>query len=192
MTTRIVHGRYFSSRQSLAWDDWIMLVILIISIPATFINVKSYGTSGLGRDIWTLTLPEISQFAFYLYIMTLFYVSMMMLLKLTFCFLYMRIFPSPTIRRLLWGTVVFHILFGIATFISSVFTCTPINYIWKRYSQELDGRCISMSGLYWTYGAVIVAGDIWLLALPLGPVLKLNLHWKKKVAVAIMLLTGFL
>lgn len=192
MIARVLQARYVSSRQALYWDDWLTLAMIIVCIPSTAVMVARYAPSGLGRDIWTLSLPEISEFAFYLYIMTLFYVTVMMLLKLTFCFLYMRIFPSAALRRWLWGTIVFHVLFGLAILIASVFTCTPVNYAWTQYSQDVQGHCISLSGLLWTYGAVIVAGDIWLLALPLRPVLKLKLHWKKKVAVSIMLLTGSL
>lgn len=192
MTARLAESRFFSTRHSFSPDDWITLSALMLTIPATVVNITGLQKSGLGRDIWTLSLAEIGEFALYLYIMTLFYLFLMMLLKLTFCFLYLRIFQSTTLRRLLWATVIFHVLFGTATFVSSVFTCTPISYLWTRYTQTAKGHCIDIPGLYWTYGAVTVASDVWLLALPLPSVLKLNLPWERKVGITVMLLTGFL
>ncbi|KAJ3492896.1 hypothetical protein NLG97_g5075 [Lecanicillium saksenae] len=192
LLARLSHARFFSSGQTLNPDDWAALVTLVLGIPATAVNLLGLNGSGLGRDLWTLTLPEISRYAFYMYIMTLFYIAEMLLLKLSFCFLYLRIFSSVMLRRLLWATVVFHILFGVAAFVSSVLMCVPVDYTWLRYVKNMQGRCIDISGLYWTYGAITVAGDIWLLALPLRPVLKLRLHWRKKLGIAIMLMTGFL
>ncbi|KAJ6785462.1 hypothetical protein PWT90_01172 [Aphanocladium album] len=188
---RLIHARFFSSRRALCADDWAAFATLILAIPAAAVNLGGLNKHGLGQDLWTLSLPQISRFAFFMYIMTLFYITEMMLLKLSFCFLYLRIFPSTTLKRLLWGTVVFHALFGVAAFIASVFMCTPIDYTWLRYLKPMQGRCIDVSALYWTYGAITVAGDIWLLLLPLSPVLKLSLHWKKKLGIAVMLMTGF-
>lgn len=189
---RLIQARFFRSQPSFGADDWTALVAVILTVPATVVNLRGLNTSGLGQDIWTFSLPEISQFAFYMYIMTFFYIAEMMLLKLCFCFLYLRIFPSTTLRRLLWGTVVFHVLFGIVTLVASMFQCVPIDYTWLRYVRVMNGRCIDLSGLYWAHSAITVATDIWLLALPLRPVLKLNLHRKKKFGIAIMLMTGFL
>lgn len=192
MIARLVHARFVSPRRCLGGDDYAALALLFLGITATVVNVRGLNAHGLGRDVWTLSLPEISQYGLYMYIMTIFYVVEMMLLKLAFCFLYLRIFPSVTLRRLLWGTVVFYVLFGMAVLVASVLMCVPVQYTWLKYVDPLmRGRCLDQSRLYWTYGAVTVAGDIWLLALPLRPVWKLNLHWKRKVGIAIMLMTGF-
>lgn len=192
MVARLAESRLFSTRHSFSTDDWFTLLALMLAIPGTVVNVTGLQQSGLGRDIWTLSLAEISDLAFNLYVMTLFYLFLMMLLKLTFCFLYLRIFQSTTLTRLLWATVIFHVLFGTATFVSSVFTCSPVNYLWNRYTRAAKGHCIDIPGLYWTYGAVTVASDVWLLALPLPSVLKLNIPRERRVGVTIMLLTGFL
>lgn len=192
MVARLAESRFLSTRNSFSADDWITLLVLMVEIPGTVVNVTGLQKSGLGRDIWTLSLAEISDITFYLYVMTLFYLFLMMLLKLTFCFLYLRIFQSTTLTRLLWATIIFHVLFGTATLLSSVFTSTPVNYLWTHYTRAAKCHCIDIPGLYWTYGAVTVASDVWLLALPLRSELKFNLPRERRVGVTIMLLTGLL
>jgi hypothetical protein len=46
--------------------------------------------------------------------------------------------------------------------------------------------------LGWANAATSIALDIWMIGLPMSQVLKLNLHWKKKVGVGMMFSVGTL
>ena len=108
--------------------------------------------------------------------------------------LYLDIFSGKIIRRLLWGTVAFHIAFGIAFLVKVIFQCSPVSFYWRKFDgrQAPHGRCIDINASGWANAAIGVAVDFWLIAIPLSRVKKLNLHWKKKVGAALMFLTGAL
>ncbi|KAG6195946.1 hypothetical protein E4U35_008144, partial [Claviceps purpurea] len=97
----------------LGLDDWFTLVTLISGVPSTVMNAKALVTNGIGRDIWTLTPSQITNFARYFFVMELLYFFQVAALKLALLFFYMRIFPAVTVQRLLWGTVAFTALYGL-------------------------------------------------------------------------------
>jgi hypothetical protein len=107
-------------------------------------------------------------------------------------FFYLKIFPGPDIRRLLWGTIVFDVIFGLAFLITAIFQCTPISYNWTSWRGEGGGTCINITALAWSNAGISIAVDIWMLALPLFQLRKLQLNWKKKIGVAMMFFVGTL
>lgn len=111
-------------------------------------------------------------------------------LKLSLLLFYLRIFPSQKLRWLLWGTVVFDVLFGFSFVIASIVQCKPIDYFWLQWDGEHQGHCVNINALGWSNAAISIALDVWMLALPLSQLPTLRLHWKKKVAVALMFTVG--
>lgn len=166
--------------------------LLPIKIAGSIVNRLGIYQHGLGRDIWTMTPDEVSKFAFYVYLGVIFYVVDMTFLKVIFSLFYLSLFSGSVIRHLLWATVAFHVLSGLAFIMAGAFSCTPVEYYWTQYSTTTQGQCLNKLALYWANGATTVASDIWLLAIPMSQLYKLRLHWKKKVAAAIMFLAGFM
>lgn len=111
-------------------------------------------------------------------------------LKLTLLLFYLRIFPSQKLRWLLWGTVAFDVLFGASFVIAVLAQCTPIDFFWFRWDGEHQGHCVNINAIGWSNAAISIALDLWMLALPLSQLRALRLHWKKKVAVALMFVVG--
>ncbi|KAI1498181.1 hypothetical protein F5X99DRAFT_339973 [Biscogniauxia marginata] len=186
---RLGYTKFFSIN-SLGLDDLFILLTLINCLPSAVINTQVLTRHGLGRDIWTLTPDQITDFARGFWIITLLYFSEVFVLKLALLFFYLRIFPKPIIRRLLWGTVVFNIIFGLAFILTATFQCWPISYNWTNWRGEGGGKCVNISAIAWANAAVSIALDIWMLALPLSQLRELKLHWKKKVGVALMFCVG--
>ncbi|KAM3520378.1 hypothetical protein NHJ13051_006901 [Beauveria bassiana] len=101
------------------------------------------------------------------------------------------IFPGTWTRRLLWATVVFNAASGIAFVVAGIAQCVPISFFWYRYTDPgASGRCIDINAFGWSHAAVSIAVDVWLIAIPLSQLRKMQLHWKKKIAVALMFLLG--
>ncbi|KND92025.1 hypothetical protein TOPH_03271 [Tolypocladium ophioglossoides CBS 100239] len=186
-------GASFSSARSLGPDDWAIVVTILVQIPCTAINLFGLTAHGLGKDAWTLEPTEVSPFAQYFRILEILYVTLISLIKLSLTLFYLTIFPGLIIRRLLWGTAVFHVVFGIIFVLKTIFQCTPIDFYSTDYSEYAAGGCYTdITACWWIHAALNVAADFWLIAISLSQVHKLGLHWKKKVGAVIMFMTGIL
>ncbi|KAH7150284.1 hypothetical protein B0J13DRAFT_286399 [Dactylonectria estremocensis] len=171
-------------------DDWFTLITIFAGIPSSILTVHGTLANGLGRDIWTLTYPEITKFGMYFYVMAVLYFLHVTLLKLALLFFYLRIFPATPIRRTLWGTVIFNCLFGAAFVLTAIFQCKPISYFWTKWDGEHEGQCMDINAIAWSNSAISIALDIWMLAIPLSQLKALNLSWRKKLGVGIMFCVG--
>ncbi|EQK97742.1 Extracellular membrane protein, CFEM domain protein [Ophiocordyceps sinensis CO18] len=178
------------SRRRIAVDDFIILSSLAVGIPCTALNVQGLVRHGIGRDVWTLQTETVTDFVFFFYLLEIFYVAMMALVKMAMCFFYLSIFPGTRIRQVLWATTVVNVLIGVASVLTSVFQCSPVRFYWTMYAEPEAGSCIDIHMLAWVHGGVNIALNFWLIAIPLSQVRGLGLHWKKKVGVVIMFLTG--
>ncbi|OAQ79369.1 extracellular membrane protein, 8-cysteine region, CFEM [Purpureocillium lilacinum] len=190
VVARTIFKRAFSHRRALGADDWVVLAAITIGIPTTILNTQGLTKHGLGRDVWTLPAEELTNFVLYFYVMEVLYLTLMAMVKLALSLFYLGIFPGVAIRRLLWGTAAFNVAAGISAVATAIFQCTPISYYWTQWVEDRPGKCIDINAAGWVHGSVNVAVDIWLLAIPLSQIRRLELHWKKKVGVAIMFLTG--
>ncbi|PWI69413.1 hypothetical protein PCL_01060 [Purpureocillium lilacinum] len=171
-------------------DDWFALLTMIIAVPGAIINAHYVPVNGLGRDIWTLTPQQITNFLRFFYFQEIIYVIEVSVLKLSFLFFYRRIFPGTTIRWLLWGTIAFNTLVGAVFTLVCIFQCRPIKYFWEQWDQEHRGKCLNINAIGWSSAAISIALDVWMLALPLWQIRTLRLDWKKKIGVGLMFGTG--
>ncbi|TDZ39707.1 Satratoxin biosynthesis SC1 cluster protein 4 [Colletotrichum trifolii] len=105
-------------------------------------------------------------------------------------FFYMRIFDRAGLSYLLWGTVVFNFVNTVVFVIVGIFQCTPISYYWTRWDGEHQGTCININAVPWANAIISIVLDLWMLYLPLSRIRTLNLHWWKKLAVAMMFCVG--
>ena len=117
----------------------------------------------------------------------------MSLIKLSLSLFYLYIFPGTRTRRLLIGTSIFNVIFGFTFVTTAIFQCSPVHHYWTQYVDATSrGRCININLFAWINAALAIAVDVWMIAIPLSQIKKLELHWKKKIGVAIMFLIGTL
>lgn len=173
-------------------DDWAILVTLFVGISGTiFISVGSV-PNGVGKDLWTLTPNQITNFGMWFFASEVQYFVSISTLKLSLLLFYLRIFPSMTIKRLLWATMVFDILYGVAFLLAALLQCRPISFFWTNWDGEHQGYCANVNAVGWANAAISIVLDLWMLAVPLSQLRRLRLHWKKKVGVALMFFVGTL
>lgn len=146
--------------------------------------------NGLGKDVWTVPFDHITNFVRWLYALELLYFLQVALLKLTLLLFFLRIFPKPSIRRVLWATVAFNIACGFAFVVVSIFQCQPISYYWTSWDKEGKGKCININALAWSNAGMSIALDVWMLAVPLYEIFHLQLSWRKKISVTLMFCVG--
>ncbi|KPM42653.1 hypothetical protein AK830_g3885 [Neonectria ditissima] len=172
-------------------DDWFTLTAAIASIPLTALAIYGISSNGLGHDIWTLPFSKIYNFGKYFLVMEVIYFAEITLLKSAMLFLYLRIFPSPRVRRLLWGTIVFNIAFGVAFVVVAAFVqCKPVSYFWQMWDDEHEGQCLNQNAIAWSNAAISIALDLWMLAIPLCQIGALHLSWRRKIGVGAMFVVG--
>lgn len=173
-------------------DDYFIATTLAAGIPSSVLTVHGLTSNGLGRDVWTITFTQITDFIHVFYVMEILYFAQVALLKLSLLFFYLRIFPGTKIRQLIWGTLAFNAVFGVVFVFVGIFQCRPISFYWKNWDGEHEGKCIDVNAVGWANAAISILLDGWMLALPLSQIVGLNLNWKKKVGVASMFVVGTL
>jgi hypothetical protein len=174
----------------IGYDDWSVLLTLLSAVPSAVLTVFGTVKHGLGQDIWTLSPDEITKMLRYFYSMAILYFTQVALLKLTLVFFYIRVFPSAKVQRLLWGTIVFVCLWGLAFVIIAIFQCRPINYFWTKWDGLHKGICLDVNTITLSNAGISIALDFWILGIPLWQLWGLKMHWKRKVGVGMMFCVG--
>jgi hypothetical protein len=173
-------------------DDACVGVTFLSGLPETVLSVYGLTSNGLGKDIYTLTPKQITDFIHVFYSSELQYFAESALLKLSLSFFYLRIFPGPKIKSVIWSVVVVNVLFGFAFVIVGIFQCRPISYYWKNWDGEHEGTCLDVNIIGWCNAIVSIVLDIGMLGIPMSQLWGLKMHWKKKLGVAMMFLVGSL
>ncbi|KAH7245728.1 hypothetical protein BKA59DRAFT_476161 [Fusarium tricinctum] len=174
----------------LGLDDLFILVAMCFAIPSITINSYGLAPNGMGRDLWTLTASQITHFGMFFFVMAILYFALQTTLKLSMLFFYLRIFPTRGVRRLLWGTVAFTVLFGLVFVFVAIFQCKPINYFWTKWDGEHAGTCADVNAITVSSAAINIALDIWIMGIPLSQLKQMNLDWRKKIGVGMMFSVG--
>jgi hypothetical protein len=173
-------------------DDYAIAITLVSGIPSTILTIHGLTSNGLGRDIWTVTPTQITNFIRVFYGMEILYFAQLALLKLSLLFFYLRIFPGKGFRKLVWGSITFDVTYGLLFVFIGLFQCKPISYYWKSWDGEHQGKCLNVNSLGWANAGISIILDGWMLALPMSQIIHLKMHWKKKVGVAMMFIVGTL
>lgn len=181
-----------STAPSLGWDDWTIIVTLLIGIGGSIINGIGLLPNGLGQDIYRLPFESITAFGRWFYIQTMFYFSQVALLKVSITFFYLRIFGHTQIRGLIIGTLILNALVGAVFTVVAALQCRPVSYYWTRWHGETQGTCVDVNVVAWANGAISIVLDFWMITLPFSQLRSLQMHWKKKIGVASMFGVGFI
>lgn len=172
-------------------DDYIIfLTTLLLTAPSLVINVHGLVANGMGRDIWTLPFDRITRFGSFFQAMAVLYFSQITMIKLTMLFFLLRVFPTPGVRRVLYGTIAFNAVFGLVFVLVAIFQCLPVGYLAVRWDGEHEGKCLNIHAITSSNAAISIAVDAWMLAIPLSQLRSLNLDWRRKVGVALMFCVG--
>ncbi|KXJ88073.1 hypothetical protein Micbo1qcDRAFT_214612, partial [Microdochium bolleyi] len=195
VTVRIVYKQFLTSL-GLGADDWVIIVVAALVIPSSALNSR-IAASGVGRDIWTLTPVQITDFGICLWTITLLYYIEIALLKISILLFYLRVFPQQNFRRVVWATLAFTACFGLAFSLAQIFKCWPISYDWRQWNdrgsingQGPGGKCVSTIAVARSHGIIGIALDVWMLLLPLQKVRELKVSSKRKLAIASMFAVG--
>ena len=110
------------------------------------------------------------------------------LTKLSFLFLYRRIFIDKTTKNLCLGMTGFLVVWGIAQELLVGFSCNPVAII----IPELVGRCITPLAVWYLTSIMNIVTDFVVFVIPIPAIIKLRLAKRQKLLVATLFCLGFL
>jgi len=142
---------------------------------------------GLGRHISTVSPDDLVTLLKYNFVAELAYIFSFSASKISFVFLYLRIFPSPGIRRFTYviaTILVLQLLEETAVVLSQ---CQPLP---KAWNPALPGKCLNLLTFFYVSFAVKLATDIALFCIPIPMLKDLKIGLAKKIAVIFMLSLG--
>lgn len=125
----------------------------------------------------------------FLYAHEITYTVSVMLTRISILCFYLRVFPFvvlPALKRVIYVAMVVAVATGIGFSLGFALQCTPVWYNWDWWKNVAHGHCISLNALGWSYGAVNIALDVWIMAIPLPEIHKLRLRSKQRFGVALV------
>ncbi|KIW39114.1 uncharacterized protein PV06_08922 [Exophiala oligosperma] len=181
---RIVNlSRDFRTRWG--WDD---VVVAVATTTADVLQARSFG---YGRDTWRLPFDHTKTVEMLFYIGGILYAVGVSATKIAFLLFYIRLFPSPILRRVAFPLLAITLLHGLIFTFLFIFQCSPVSYAWTQWDGTGKGKCLDFD-----LGAVLhaitnILLDFLIFALPITQLWKLNLSHKKKIQVLSMFCVGF-
>lgn len=147
---------------------------------------------GLGKDIWKVPFNDITKTVLFDWIAEIIYLPMLAFVRIYFLLFFLSIFTCKRFRVIAWGVIIFHVSLTVIVVPQVIFACRPIRYTWVRWDGEHKVRCTNTVPIAFARSSLSVLSVIVTLCLPIVPVYKLQLGWKKKVGVLVMLCIGAL
>ncbi|GKU09858.1 unnamed protein product, partial [Fusarium langsethiae] len=193
ITTLVVGARLYQKlkfERLLRADDYIIIVCLVTCIGNTVSCVYGLSGNGFGRDAWTNSPYTINEFLRYVYIGQTFYASDVFLTKICVLLFYLLLFPIRSVQIIIWTTIGVATLSMIVFVVLAIAQCQPISFFWTGWDKLHEGHCIGVNSLAWSIAAVSIAMDFWTLGIPVSQLLRLQMKWQRKLAVAMMFLVG--
>jgi hypothetical protein len=127
---RLTYKVFTFGFEELGLDDYAVLAATIMGVPTVVIIDRGIVPNGLAQDVWTVPFDTITNFVRWLFVLESLYFLLIAMVKLTLLFFFLRIFPKPIIRKLLWATIIFDVLYGVVFAVISIFQCQPISFYW--------------------------------------------------------------
>lgn len=118
------------------------------------------------------------------------YVIESALTKASIVVLYLRIFPSKRFRWLCWGMLGFIVCFIIVFSVTLLTYCVPFQYVWQRWDNRHNGKCINMTAQTYVCATLNIVMDVAIFTMPIPKLMKLETDWKTKSGVILTFMLG--
>ncbi|CAG8060300.1 unnamed protein product [Penicillium salamii] len=172
-------------------EDVLMGVGLLCTCGVAACIVYSFLEIGSGRDIWSFPQEQRRQIALANWILTKFWPSAQVFVKISILILLRKLLGSVNwFRRSITGAIIFVVAWGITALVGNTLQCWPVQYFWTR---EIGGDCMSgQTTFFIIIGALSTVEDIFILCLPLPVVWKLQMPRHEKIELTILFTIGCL
>jgi hypothetical protein len=113
-----------------------------------------------------------------------------MFIKISLCFFYLRFSISRTFHIVIYALMTICIVYSVLAAFGFAWVCQPKEKYWDF--SITSGSCVDLDALFLSNACINAATDFVLLVLPLFIIKDLSLPKRRKVGVALLLMTGSL
>ncbi|KAK3358448.1 hypothetical protein B0T24DRAFT_130275 [Lasiosphaeria ovina] len=168
-------------------DDWLITASLILAIGLSIVDI-SQTKYGMGVHMWEVTPSDFQHSIIVGLPASIFYNLSTLCVKASILFFYLRFAAANQAFRV----TVYALLFVVAGYslnaaFSFLYLCTPIHKLWDLATP---GSCVDLYSAFLASAAINAATDVAILLLPSWLLWPLRLHWRHKVAVSLVMMTG--
>lgn len=176
--------------QSVGYDDYAIVLATILALAFSILTCYQIN-NGLGRHIWDVTAAQFYQ------LMKIgdiggpiFYNISTLFIKVSLCLFYLRLKPFPAFQVACYTVMVISIIYSLLAAFGFAWVCQPIEKYWDF--SILTGKCINLTAYFLATACINAGTDLALLILPIWIMKDLNLPLRRKIGVALLLMTGSL
>ncbi|KAH7366586.1 hypothetical protein BKA66DRAFT_470539 [Pyrenochaeta sp. MPI-SDFR-AT-0127] len=178
-------------------DDWAMMFALLCCI-VTFVCTILRIDNGLGRDV-AVTLTDVSRFRAQImmtYIEAIVVLAGLSAVKVSVAFCLLRFTITRSYQRVLFGSIIFIVVFTLACCAGLIWQCIPVDAAWNMYLKPPTGtaRCMSTRtfiNLALMNSVFNIVTDACFAALPMPLIYSLHLNRRTKFSLALVLSLGW-
>ena len=106
--------------------------------------------------------------------------------------LYLKVFPPAKAKRFVAWTLAILAADQLAFLFALIFQCSPVSSFWTNWDAITPRKCTDYVAFAWAAGAIGIVYDAWLILVPLPYMLRLKVHWSKKLVAILMICSGVL
>ena len=123
--------------------------------------------SGVGRHevvVYEEGPEYIVLWAKFLVVESFLYLTVVAVPKLAILMIYLRVFPTPVVRKLCYTIGSLMVLYMVIVCLVAGFACRPLAFFWDK---TLDGTCVDIKALYQWASFPNIITDVAMLVLPI-------------------------
>ncbi|KAL2126829.1 hypothetical protein VTI74DRAFT_175 [Chaetomium olivicolor] len=173
-------------RHGWGWDDVAIVVSLAFSIVLS-VAIQLAVSHGYGMHKADLTKDELQASLKWFFIAQTPYKVTVCLNKVSVILLYLRIFVSRGFRIAAYAVLFVVVGYGIGGIGATVFQCVPIQGAWLKNS---GATCINSNVFWVAYAVLNILTDVMVLALPIWPIMGLQLRRRERIMLLGVFLLG--
>lgn len=113
------------------------------------------------------------------------YNIVMMLVKFSYCYMYLRLFPNLRIHVHVVGAFV--TAWGVAFIFVCLFQCDPMA---KQWEPQMEGKCLDPRPIFVTNAVLNFLSDMALLCMPIMQIFRLQMKTALKVSICSIFVLG--
>ncbi|KAL2265629.1 hypothetical protein VTJ83DRAFT_6729 [Remersonia thermophila] len=173
-------------RNNLGWDDWTIVFSLANSIVLS-VAIQLAVSWGYGMHKADLTKAELETCLRWFFVAQTPYKVVVFLNKVSVVLLYMRIFVGTGFRIAAYSVLFVVFGYSVGGIAATIWQCVPIQGAWNK---NVPARCINSNAFWVAYAVLNILTDVMVLALPVIPVMKLQLRWRERFLILGVFLLG--
>ncbi|KAJ5691836.1 hypothetical protein N7462_001259 [Penicillium macrosclerotiorum] len=168
-------------------DDWLIASALILQAVLLACSLIA-GEWGMGKHIWTTTIPKVVKMKQILLAWLIIYIFELFLIKASILMFYRRIFGM---NWTIWACLAIASAWALGSLIALLVCPAPISYFWTEYTAPTSGNFrYNFYNYYLGNAAGNVVSDVLILLVPFPIVWRLKMRVTQKIMVSSVLLLG--